>query len=244
MSGKTTHRVLVTGSAGAIGQPVCRELLSRGHQVRGFDRRTLAELPDTHVGELTEASALCRACEGMDTIIHLAAAPTPMHDFLTEIMPSNIAGTYNLFEAARQTGTVRRVIFGSSLQVGARSWGKDQLVAPSNHYGLSKVYGELLGEMYSRLHHLEVVAARIGFLPRSQHFVDLLVERSAQNIYLSPADAGRFFAAAVEASLPEKFMVFYAIGKTDRPAYDLEPARRILGYEPCDTWPQGMQFPK
>ncbi|HCP99250.1 MAG TPA: hypothetical protein DIT99_00485 [Candidatus Latescibacteria bacterium] len=35
----TSKRVLVTGSTGAIGQPVCRHLLARGHMVRGFARR-------------------------------------------------------------------------------------------------------------------------------------------------------------------------------------------------------------
>ena len=34
-----TKRILVTGSTGAIGQPVCRRLLERGHYVRGLARR-------------------------------------------------------------------------------------------------------------------------------------------------------------------------------------------------------------
>ncbi|MCB0098819.1 MAG: NAD(P)-dependent oxidoreductase, partial [Caldilineaceae bacterium] len=41
MSEKATQpkRVLVTGSTGAIGAPLCQHLLGRGHYVRGFARR-------------------------------------------------------------------------------------------------------------------------------------------------------------------------------------------------------------
>jgi nucleoside-diphosphate-sugar epimerase len=175
------HRVLVTGSNGAIGQPVCLSLLARGHQVRGFDRVAFADLPDSRVGDLADAAALRRAMEGMDTVIH---------------------------------------------------------------YGLSKVYGEAMGEMYARGHGLDVIAVRLGFLPRAPMFVERLLQGDGQNIYISPGDCGRFFAAAVEADLPEKFLVFHAIGKAERPCYDIEPARRILGYEPRDRWPEGMAFPK
>ena len=38
------QRVLVTGSTGAIGQPVCEHLLARGHYVRGFARRATPSL--------------------------------------------------------------------------------------------------------------------------------------------------------------------------------------------------------
>ena len=37
----TPHHVLVTGAAGKIGRAVCRELTSRGHVVRSFDREVL-----------------------------------------------------------------------------------------------------------------------------------------------------------------------------------------------------------
>lgn len=249
MADTFVHRVLVTGSNGAIGQPVCLSLLARGHQVRGFDRVAFADLPDSCVGDLADAAALRRAMEGMDTVIHLAASPVPWADFMTEILPNNIVATFNVFDLAREL-KLRRVIFASSLQVGNRLGTADRLgttadpVSPSNHYGLSKVYGEAMGEMYARGHGLDVIAVRLGFLPRAPMFVERLLQGDGQNIYISPGDCGRFFAAAVEADLPEKFLVFHAIGKAERPRYDIEPARRILGYEPRDRWPEGMAFPK
>ena len=59
---------------------------------------------------------------------------------------------------------------------------------------------------------------------------------------MSPGDAGRFFACAVEAPLDVRFAVFYATSRAIRTGpYDLNPARSILGYEPGDRWPEGME---
>ena len=46
MADQAVHpkRILVTGSTGAIGQPVCQHLLSRGHTVRGFARRRVSKI--------------------------------------------------------------------------------------------------------------------------------------------------------------------------------------------------------
>jgi dTDP-L-rhamnose 4-epimerase len=49
----TPRTVLVTGSAGRIGRAVCRELLARGHRVRGFDRLASRDLADQLEGDLS-----------------------------------------------------------------------------------------------------------------------------------------------------------------------------------------------
>src|SRR5215469_8335912 len=105
MSSQST--VLVTGSAGRIGQAVVRELTARGLPVRGFD---LVPTPgaDHIVGDLTDAAAVRRATEGAGTVIHLAAVPDD-DDFLTKLLPSNVVGVYHVLEAARLAG-VRRLV--------------------------------------------------------------------------------------------------------------------------------------
>src|SRR5262245_15862392 len=107
--------VLVTGSAGRIGQAVVRELRARGRPVRGFDLVPTPGLDDFVVGDLTDSSAVRRAVDGTRAIVHLAAIPDD-DDFLTKLLPNNVVGVYHVLEAARQAG-VRRLVLASSGQV-------------------------------------------------------------------------------------------------------------------------------
>src|SRR5260370_12057714 len=83
--------VLVTGSAGRIGQAVVHELKARGRPVRGFDRVPTPGLADCLVGDLTDFPAVSRACAQAGTVIHLAAAPDEA-DLLTELAANNPIG--------------------------------------------------------------------------------------------------------------------------------------------------------
>ena len=70
-------RVLVTGSTGAIGEPLAQYLLQRGHTVRGFARRPSPGLDDYVMGDLNDRDKVRAVVQGMDTIVHLARIPTP-----------------------------------------------------------------------------------------------------------------------------------------------------------------------
>src|SRR5262245_16853936 len=94
-----TKRVLVTGSAGRIGQAAVAELQAHGHAVRGFDRVATPGLADTIVGEITDAAAVRRAMTGIDTLLHLAATPDDVDDPVQHLFPSNIVGVYHILEA-------------------------------------------------------------------------------------------------------------------------------------------------
>ena len=80
-------RILVTGSAGNIGQAVAPVLVARGHEVRGFDRARTPGLADVVVGDLTDREAVRKAVSGMDTVIHLGAEPDEA-DFLSKLPAS------------------------------------------------------------------------------------------------------------------------------------------------------------
>ena len=61
--------------------------------------------------------------------------------------------------------------------------------------------------------------------------------------YLSPGDAGRCFAAAVEVDPAPRFAVVFATSRPlGSPRYDLGPTRTLLGYEPRDRWPNGLDL--
>ncbi len=242
-------RVLVTGSSGHIGRTVVRELTSRGHDVRGFDRVPTPGLADCVVGDVLDPSACRRALTGITTLIHLAATPDDVADPVKDLFAPNITGVYNVFEAAREAG-VRRIILASSCQVvwNQRKTGPmpitvDTPPTPRSWYAATKMFLEGAGRAFADNHGISVVAVRVGWCPRPGQEQELAATPWAHDVYFSPNDAGRFFACAVESKADIHFAVVYASSKPVRVrVLDLEPARTLLGYEPRDQWPQGVNL--
>src|SRR6202162_6142991 len=115
-------RALVTGGAGFIGSHVVEALLARGWSARVFDdfssglRENLSPAAEICSGDIRDRKAVEQATRGCQRVFHLAALgsvprsmknPDQTHDV-------NVAGTYNLFLAARATGVERIVFFSSS----------------------------------------------------------------------------------------------------------------------------------
>jgi nucleoside-diphosphate-sugar epimerase len=229
--------VLVTGASGAIGQPVCAELERRGHRVRGFDRSLPPVVGDFVLGDTEEHEAVNAACEGVDTLIHLAAVPDDA-PFETLIGP-NVRGLYHVLDVARAR-KLRRVVLASSVQaagVGREPGAPDGL--PKNHYALTKLWAEQMGEMYSRVYGLSVIAARIGWMVRNRAEAGELVRSGLFSRYLSRGDAARFFACAVEAE-NVSYALLYCMGPGGGESFDVGPARELIGYEAQDAWPRGL----
>lgn len=239
--------ILVTGSSGRIGKAVVAELTASGAAVRGFDRVATPGLADMIVGTLTSEADIAKAMRDVRTIIHLAATPDDA-DFLEEIVPNNIIGVYHIFEKAQRAG-VKRMIVASSGQVvwyqrmtGPLPVGVDVQPTPRYWYAAAKMFLEAAGRSFAEKFGMEVIAVRLGWCPRTPEQVEEIhAEAWAQDVYLSPSDAGRFFACAVEATLPTKFNVVYATSKPKRAMYDLETTKRLLGFEPRESWPQGIE---
>lgn len=245
-------RVLVTGSTGAIGGAVCRELLRAGYEVRGFDRGASELLADTRVGNLADADAVDAAVEGVDAVIHLAATPDEA-DFVSDILPNNILGTFHVLEAAAKHNVKRVVLTSSCLAVHSlviddtvpKPLRIEQGYRTTLHYGLSKIWLEQAGAMYAEKHDMAVVSIRPGHLPRSRATFESIGGReSGTQWYLSPGDAGRCFRLAVESDrvkAGKAVTVFLTSRPVVEPMFDLTPAKEWLGYEPRDTWPQGRE---
>jgi nucleoside-diphosphate-sugar epimerase len=242
-----SRRVLVTGSAGRIGQAAVQELVARGSPVRGFDLVPTPGLEDFVVGDLADRDAVRRAMAGIGTLIHLAAVPDD-DDFLTRLLPNNIVGVYHVLEAAREAG-VRRMVLASSGQVvwwqrqrGPWPVRADDPPSPRYWYAACKMFLEGAGRGFAETHGISTIVVRLGWCPRTREHVEELIHTPwGPDVYLSPGDAGRFFACAVEAPADLRFAVVYASSRPARSGqFDLGPAKDLLGFEPRDTWPEGL----
>ncbi len=255
----TLKRIFVTGSAGRIGRAAVAELVACGHHVVGFDAQPTPGLPQERVvvAALADVDALRRAATGADAIVHLAAtpddarfprgaAPDDADNFLTDLVPSNIVGPYQILEAARVL-KIPRVILASTGQVidghlraGSMPVTIDSPPLPRYLYACTKVFLEALGQVYAKEHGIEVLAVRLGWCPRPGQEEEFRQSELGPDVYLSPGDAGRFFVAAVEVAKLPPFAVVYATSRhVTKHAYDLSATRELLGWEPRDRWPEG-----
>ena len=249
---KTTEpkRVLVTGSTGAIGQPVCRRLIARGHYVRGFARRATPGVEDYVMGDLDDQDKVRQAVEGMDVVIHLGAYPNAA-DFLEVLLRPNVIGLYHICDAAREFG-VKRLSLASSVQtITGFGWQERALRVeegskPVNHYALTKVWAEEMGHMYARVYGLSVVNVRIGWLPRNpDEAAVLMASHFGRDSFFSHNDAARLYERIVESPTPapgESITIFGVSKYLKHQRFDIEPAERVLGYVPQDVWPEGLPY--
>jgi len=239
--------VLVTGSSGRIGCAAVAELQRRGHAVRGFDLIPSPGLADCVVGTLGDRSALDRAMEGIACLVHLAATPDD-DDFLTSLLPNNITGLFHVMESARCAG-VQRMVLASSGQV---NWWQQRSgpfpirpqdpPSPKYWYAATKMFMEAAGRSYSEIYGMSVIVARLGWCPRTRaQAEEIAASELFRDIYFSPGDVGRFFACAVEAPMGLRYAVVYAASRPiTMSRFDMSSAGKLLGYEPAETWPQGI----
>ena len=243
--------ILVTGSSGRIGRAVVAELQQRGHAVRGFDRAASDSLKESIIGELGDRSAIDAAMRGVDCLIHLAATPDDVDDVPGDLLPNNIAGLFNVMESARAAG-VRRIVLASSGQV---NWwqqmrGEVPIRAsdpptPKYWYAATKIFLEAIGQGFAETHGISVIIARLGWCPRTRGQADEIAAAEwARDVYLSPRDAGRFFARAAEATMTLRHAIVYATSRPlVRERFDLSAAKHLLDYEPQEQWPEGHLSP-
>ena len=220
-------RVLITGSAGAIGSTLVEGLKDR-HQLRGFDREPTPGIEDYVVGDIVDEEKVVGAAAGMDAIIHLVNVPGGEWEHAQQ----NMTGTYNVLEAARQHGA-RRVAYASRAGVLPQSYYPRSIqrtvhmpTRPESHYSVTKVFAEAIGYMYTARHDLEFVAVRIGNFNRDRPHP----EHPHQ---LGHADCVRLFEQAI--THPDVgFEIVFGVSDSDWALYDLDHGRRAIGYDPQD----------
>ncbi|MCS6776965.1 MAG: NAD(P)-dependent oxidoreductase [Chloroherpetonaceae bacterium] len=227
-------RVLITGVGGRIGRhvvPALREI----YQLKTLDRVPTPVAPDAVITDLQDRDILRTTMEQIDVVLHLAATSDEA-PFVEDLVPNNVIGVYNVFQAAYEAG-VRRIVFASTVQT-VGMYPPDQTITisdpvrPNTLYGATKVLGEVMGRWYHDAHGMEFVGIRIGWF----HPYDSPALRNhagARSIWLSPRDAVRLFRCAIETPDVGYALVF-GTSRTEFERLSLAPARELLGYEPED----------
>jgi UDP-glucose 4-epimerase len=169
-------RILVTGSAGHLGEALVRVLGSEGFEVVGLD---VLDSPHTDVvGSVADRDCVRRCVAGVDAIIHAATLHKPhvgTHD-RQSFVDTNVTGTLNLLEEAVAAG-VGSFVFTSTTSAFGRAltpppgapaaWiTEDVAPVPRNVYGVTKTAAEDLCELVHRDHGLPCLILRTSrFFP-------------------------------------------------------------------------------
>lgn len=167
-------RVCLTGSTGFVGSAVAR-YLAKG---TSYELLLTARAPSPEVaeggrrvvvGDLASAIDWPALLVDVDTVIHCAARVHVMHethvDPLAAFRAVNVDGTLRLAHAAAASG-VKRFVFLSSIKVNGESTAAeckfrvDDLPAPLDPYGISKLEAELALQALAAETGLEVVIIR------------------------------------------------------------------------------------
>lgn len=240
MAGTTSRRVLVTGSAGRIGSEFV-ERTAPNYHFRMADR-AVDDLP-TLSGEehervsfdITDPEACRAACEGVDTVVHLAADPSPTADFHESLLSTNIVGTYNIFRAAASAGC-RRVVTASSAQA-VEGYPVDvqvrptMPVQPANLYGVSKCFGEAIASYFATQENMSAVAARIGAFEHPEDHKSLTVRDLSA--FISPRDCCHLLQRCIEASGID-FAIAHGVSDNRFKRLDITSTREQVNYQPDD----------
>ena len=112
---RSVRRVLVTGAEGVIGSAVRCHLADRYELVSLT--RTSEGFPSV-VADIACLEQVEPAFEGVDAVVHLAAAVS-VDSSWDDVLRDNIAGTRNVFEAARRAGAGTVVYASSNHAVGS-----------------------------------------------------------------------------------------------------------------------------
>ena len=166
-------RALVTGGAGFIGGHIVDRLLEDGHEVVVIDNESAdsngnfywREESENFKVDICDYNAIVALFEGVDWVFHLAAEARIQPSILnpTKAAHTNVVGTCNVLQAARQADVKRVVYSSTSAAYGLANEPPLREDMPRdclNPYSVTKCAGEELCKMYNDLFGLPVVSFR------------------------------------------------------------------------------------
>jgi uronate dehydrogenase len=222
--------LLITGATGDVGTHMRRELAGK-YALRLSDLRPLKGLAKGEKfirADISKMSDALRITKGVDAILHLGGYS--VEGPWEKILKANIIGCYNVYEAARRNG-VKRILFATSNHA-MGFYRRDRTIdhtvypRPDGRYGVSKVFGEMLGSLYADKYGMEIFNMRIGNVAHKP------IDKRRLSIMFSPRDMAQLVQIGVDRP-GIKFEIVYGVSGNKRSWYDNANATR-LGYRPQD----------
>ncbi len=171
------NKILVTGAAGFIGSHLTELLVEKGFDVKVFvrynsknswgwlDDSELKNKIEVITGDIRDYDSVYKALKGCDAVFHLAALIGIPYSYTSPLayIKTNIEGTYNILEAARNLGTSQILVTSTSETYGSAQYvpidEKHPLVGQSP-YSASKIGADQLAFSYFRSFNLPVKVVR------------------------------------------------------------------------------------
>ena len=150
--------ILITGGLGYLGSRVRASLLDSGQKIRIASSRNKALISELNHNDLTDSlseivtinlsdsDSLISACNGIDSIVHLAAldAQASFEDPVSALKINGL-GTFNLLQAAIKEG-VKKIVYISTVHVYRSPLegfiNEETIPKPSHHYAISHKLAE------------------------------------------------------------------------------------------------------
>tara|TARA_B100000287_G_C20613954_1_gene773201 strand:+ start:165 stop:1067 length:903 start_codon:yes stop_codon:yes gene_type:complete len=166
-------KALVTGGAGFIGSTLVDKLLELGHDVVVIDNESTDchdsfywnDKSENYKYDICDYDSIAPLFEGVDCVFHLAAEariqPAIQNPTLTT--KTNVYGTCNVLQAAREHGVKRFVYSSTSASYGLKNESpvtEDMIPDCLNAYSITKVSGENLCKMFYDMYGMETITFR------------------------------------------------------------------------------------
>ena len=173
------QKVLVTGADGFIGSHLTEELVSKGYQVKAFVfynsfstwgwldtlDKSIMNSVEIFQGDIRDPHGVKTAMKGADAVFHLAALIAIPFSYYSPdaYVDTNIKGTLNVLQAARELGNIRTLVTSTSEVYGTAQYVPIDEKHPfqgQSPYSATKIGADRLAESFYRAFELPVTIVR------------------------------------------------------------------------------------
>ena len=210
-------RVLVTGASGRVGRHVVDALVG-DHEVTVLDLSPPAQDVPFIEGNVLDLDTARASMAGQDAVIHLAAIDFGVPAEPEAYFGTNVMGTWNTVQAAREAGIGKIVLASSISATGIGEMRPDfapeylpvdeaHAMKPAHAYGVSKLVVEDIARSFALHGNVSITCLRpVAVVVESnlRRTVDRAVDPGHHWLaaYVTGEDTGRAFAAALDYDAP------------------------------------------